>query len=130
MSEVKVKILEAKYDEEKDLVKIKVLKVETGKEVTWALLGDDFDSFVAQMTGKPLKYKPEQRPYLCFGIIGIEFINRIEFDIDNTDIDKAKDKGSLELQRGHDVVDMYPFYEIQQEAMEEAIHGTEEKDKS
>ena len=129
MSEEKVRIIDAEYDEEKDLAKIKVLKVDVGKEVTWALLGDDFDSFVAQMTGKPLKYYALQRKLLCEILKNKEFINRIEFDIDNTNINKSKDKNMLELQHGHDVVDLYPFYEVQQEAMEEAANGTQEENK-
>lgn len=129
MIEEKVRIIDAEYNEEKDLAKIKVLKVDTGKEVTWALLGDDFDSFVAQMTGKPLKYYALQRILLCEVLKNKEFINRIEFDIDNTDINKAKDKNLLELQHGHDVVDRYPFYEVQVEAMEEAANGTQKEDK-
>ncbi len=130
MSEEKVKIIEAEYNEEKDLAKIKVVKEDTGKEVTWALLGDDFDSFIAQITGRQLKYYAIQRKMLCENLIGIEFMNIIKVDVDNVDINKAKDKSSLELQHGHDVVDRYPFYEIQQEAIEEAMHGTEEKDES
>ena len=126
MNEEKVKIINAEYIAEKDLAKIKVLKVETGKEVTWALLGDDFDSFVAQMTGKPLTYYSLQRKLLCEILKNKEFINRIEFDIDNTDIDKAKDKNLLELQHEHDIVDLYPFYEIQQETTEEAINEAKE----
>lgn len=131
MSEEKVRIIEASYDADKDMAKIKVAQLETGKEVTWALLGDDFDSFVAQMTGKPLKYYPLQRETLCGILAGKEFINRIEFDIDHSDIEKSKDKNLLELQHEHDVVDKYPFYEVQVEAIEEAIHGTQEaKDES
>ena len=126
MNEEKVKIVEARYVVEKDLVKIKVIKIDTGEEVTWALLGDDFDYLVAQITGKPLKYDPLQRELVCKMLANKEFINRIEFDVNNTDIDKAKDKNIFELQHGHDAIDRYPFYEIQQEAMEEAVHEAEE----
>ena len=131
MSQEKVKIIEARYNVEKDLAKIKVKKLDTGKEITWAIMGDDFDSFIAQITGKQLKYYAIQREMLCENIIGIEFLNQIEFDIDSVDVDKAKDKSSTELQHTHDLVDRYPFYEIQQEAIEESIRGTssQEEDK-
>lgn len=127
MNEEKIKIIEAKYDEEKDLAKIKVLKVDTAKEVTWALLGDDFDSLIAQMTGMPLQYYSSQRKLLCEVLKNKEFINRVEFDIDNTDLSKTKDKSRQQLLHGHDAVDRYPFYEIQQEALEESMQGTEDE---
>jgi len=95
--------------------------LETGKEISWAILGDDFDSFIGQITGRQLKYYAIQREMLCKNIVGIEFVNQIEYDIDSVDVDKAKDKSSMELQHTHDVVDKYPFYEIQQEAIEESI---------
>jgi len=121
MNQEKVKIIDASYNLDKDIAKIKVANLDTGKEVTWALLGDDFDSLIAQITGRQLKYYAIQREMLCKNIVGIEFINKIEFDVDSVDIDKAKDKTSMELQHTHDIVDRYPFYEIQQEAIEESI---------
>lgn len=131
MNEEKIKIIEATYNPEKTLAKVKVLKIASNKEVTWALIGDDFDSLIAQATGISFSFSDEQRLTICDKLKGLEFMNIVKIDVENADIDKAKDKNSLELQHGHDAVDRYPFYEIQQEAMEEAINGTpEDKDES
>jgi len=126
MSEEKVRVIEATYNVEKSLAKIKVLKIDSGEEATWALLGDDFDSFMAQASGKSLKYRDDQRLYLCGVMEGLEFTNVVKVDVDNADVNEAKDKNMLELQHGHEAVDRYPFYEIQQEAIEEAMNGTKE----
>ena len=123
MNEEKVRIIEATYNPEKTLAKVKVLKVDTGEEATWALLGDDFDSLIAQIIGKAFKYNDEYRTMLCDKIAGIEFTNIVKIDVENADVNEAKDKNLMELQHGHDAVDRYPFYELQQEAMEEATKG-------
>ena len=122
MKNEKIKIIEANYDSEKKLAKVKVCSVDTGKNKTWALTGDSFDSLISQITGRSFQYDCEQREILCSQICGIEFMNMIEIDIENIDIEKSKDKNISELQHYHDTVDMYPFYEIQQEAIEESLH--------
>jgi hypothetical protein len=127
MSEEKVKIIDAEYDNDKSLTKIKVLKIDSGKEVTWALTGDDFDSLMSQITGKSLKYCASQREILCKHIINMECTNKVQIDIDNPDLDEAKDKNISELQHHHDTIDMYPFYEVQQEAIEESMKQSEEQ---
>ena len=126
MSEERVRVIEASYDEEKKLAKIKVLKIDKGEEATWALLWDDFDSFMAQASGKSLKYEDAQRSYLCNVMEGLEFTNVVKIDVENADVDEAKDKSLMDLQHGHDAVDRYPFYELQQEAIEEAMNGVPE----
>ena len=64
MNEEKVKIVDASYDSEKLLAKVRVQKLDTKKEVTWALTGDSFDSLIAQITGRHLQYHNEQREML------------------------------------------------------------------
>ena len=92
MNEEKVKIIEASYDVDKNMAKLKVENMDTGKQVTWALTGDSFDSLIGQITGKSLKYDSLQKHYICGSLRDKEFINRIEFDIDNPDVDSAKEK--------------------------------------
>lgn len=125
MSEDKVKIITATYDADKELAKVKVLKLDTDKEVIWALTAEGFDSLIGQISGKHFRFTPEQKIRLCQEIIGLEFNNQIKIDIDNPDVDGIKDRGRIELQHYHDTIDMYPFYEVQQEAIEEAMHGQE-----
>ena len=55
MIEEKIKIIEASYNTDKELAKVKVLKVDTGEEVTWALTADSFDSFIGQITALTLE---------------------------------------------------------------------------
>ena len=127
MNEEKIKIIEASYDADKELAKVKVKKIETEKEVTWALTGESFDSLIAQIVGRQLTYHSSQRVFLCTEIVGLEFINTVKIDIDNPDVNEVKEKNISELQQYHDTVDMYPFYEIQQEAIEESMRQAEEE---
>ena len=120
MNNEKIKIIDASWDDKKHLAKVKIQKLETTKEEIWALTGESFDSLISQITGRNLQYHTEQRKTLCLKIIGLEFINTIEIDIDNTDVDSVKDKNVSDLQNYHNTMDMYPFYEIQQEVIEES----------
>ena len=126
MSEEKIKILEADYNVDKELAKVKIKRIGSNKEDTWALTADSFDSLIGQITGTSLEYSPVQRALLCETIVGMELTNQIQIDIENADIESAKDKSMNDLKYGHDVVDMYPFYEIQQEAIEEATKPPQE----
>jgi len=127
MSDEKVKIIEANYNIDKKLAKIKVKKVETNEEVTWALTDESLDSLIGQISGKVFKYSDEQRETLCKVILGIEFINKINIDIANADIDKSKEKSVAELQHHHDEMNRYPFYELEQEAIEETMKESQEE---
>jgi hypothetical protein len=118
MTEEKIKIIEATYDLKKDLAKIKVEKIDGGKEITWALTGDSFDSLVGQITGIALSYYPPQRNLLCTKIVGLEILNQIEVDIENADVENVKERSETDFKHGLDVVDMYPFYELQEEVIE------------
>lgn len=130
MNNERVKIIEAVYDGDKQFVKLKVEKIDTGNIVKWAMTADSFDSFIGQISTSSLTYTDEQRLVLCNEIINLEFFNKVKIDIDNPDIDKAKEKGVTELQHCHNAVDMYPFYEIQQEAIEEATQSKGEQRES
>ena len=129
MSSDRVKIIEASYDADKDLAKIKVLKLDSNEEVVWALIGESFDSLVGQITNTSLEYLPQQRTLLCTRLANKEFINQIEIEIENADVDTAKDKSMDELRHSHDTIDKYPLYEIQQEAIEDAKGLSEETEK-
>lgn len=118
MSPEKMKIIEANYNIEEKLAKVTVQNIDSEEKVTWAMTGDSFDAFVAQITGTPLKYYDEQREILCQYIPGIEFVNDVQVELSNQNLEDVKDKSLQELKSYHNVIDRYPFYEINKEIEE------------
>ena len=114
-----IEILSAEYNIELNLAKLKIKNIESNNELTWALTGESFDSLINQITNNSLKFSYEQRKLICSHIIGKKMYCVMKSDMTEGDLDAFKDDSLDKLQNFHDIIDQYPFYEIQQEILED-----------
>jgi hypothetical protein len=117
-----VKIIDSSCEEKNNIIKLKVKDIQTGKEVTWVLSGDDFDSFVGQFIKDSLSFTSKQREAICKEIVGKQFNSSMESDLEKDIVKDIKD--NKEVENFHKVMDQYPFYEI----LEEMLGNEENKE--
>lgn len=112
---IKVKVIEVTYNRINNLFTMKVESIENQKSHTMAILGDDW--------GVNNKVSDEVINKFCEDMRGrIKDINIIvEDDTDEivSMIDNKPSVSTFSLQHGHDNLDKYPLYEIEQMIREE-----------
>ena len=113
----RVKILDADYDEGRDIAKLKIKEIETEREITWALSGEDFDSLICQITKKSFSFSPAQKKVLCENIKGKEFNNIVKVDLEGHSPKDIKDENKL--REFNTTLDKYPYQEIIESITEE-----------
>jgi hypothetical protein len=121
----RIKILFAEYNVESDLAKLKITKIETGDNLTWALSGESLDSIINQLTNQSLIFSKEQREKLSPFLVGKTFYYVLNADMLVSDLEEIKDASLDKLQKFHDIIDQYPFYEIQQEIAGEIVENVQ-----
>jgi hypothetical protein len=114
-----IEILSADYKIDTDLTKLKIKKISTEEQIVWALDGNSLDSLINQLINKSLIFSKEQRKKLVNCLVGKIFYCKLNADMSLSDMDDIKDASIDKLLKFHDIVDRYPFYEVQKEIMGE-----------
>ena len=114
----RVKIINAIYDEKRDIVKLTIKNISQGKECFLVFPGSDLGSFVGQLLGQEKNIAKEHREIISKKLIGIEFNHIIEGEIKSDQLGEIKKLNIEKMQYLYDVMNKYPYKEIL-ESMEE-----------
>jgi hypothetical protein len=111
----KVEFISYDYNDSLNLIKIKT-NIDN-KEVFLAMIGEEFDNMICQISGKNLFFSVEQRKNnLLPNLMGKTFYFDMNADI-NKDI--KIENNDEKIKNLHEVIDTYPFYEICQDIIAE-----------
>ena len=120
MNNKKVKILEAFYDTKRNLVKIKIQDIIDHNIILSLVFPcSDFGQFIGQLTGIYRDIPSESIPNICKNLIGIEFTHIAEVDIKNNDKQEISKIDEKEINKYHNILDKYPYYEVLESIREE-----------